>query len=40
MNSLSRSVIDGIRTVIIWIVGIIVTIATNGNRNWENLQRN
>ncbi len=40
ISGMARSVVDVVRTVIIWTIGIIVTKTTNGARNWENLERN
>lgn len=34
-SSLTRSIIDVLRTLIIWIVGVAVTL--NGSRDWETL---
>ena len=36
LSSLNRSLCEMFRIALVWIVGIIVTISTNGAKKWEN----
>lgn len=36
VSALARSIVDVTRTIVVWVVGLIITWSSNGENAWEN----